>query len=400
MWLLFVACSGLQSSKADDGAVVILSVEPDRGPPEGGTAVVIEGEGFTDDAEVYFGELDVDATRLDETHIVAVSPALGIEATVSLEVRGALGEAEWPNGFLYTDGEDDSGTTTTTWDSDSDTDSDSDSDADSDADTDTDTTTPGTGVGMIGGVIEFSRTQIACPACIGAASEFDVYAMARIHEPSNGSWTDWMPYNGSCQNDPAPVTPGELGYDLGSWIYLTVGSESLGLRSQNDTGTTYDAGALSVDDYISNASYTLEVPDGGVFGSFSVPNAVLAPDGFSDIQPFEMLYTNPASAFSASISQSGQTFTWDPYGGSGTFVILISVYSSDGVTYYGSVMCQDGDTGSMYVPGGYLGGYPRGSLVTVTLVRYQIERFVVPFNGSEVESVGKSGVLGTGVIGR
>ena len=58
-------------------------------------------------------------------------------------------------------------------------------------------------------------TQIACPACVGASSEFDIFAELYLHQPTGGDYFDALTPVGSCtttiydshvSNQPLPAT--------------------------------------------------------------------------------------------------------------------------------------------------------------------------------------------------
>ena len=48
------------------------------------------------------------------------------------------------------------------------------------------------------GFAEISLTQIACPACMGVSSEFDISANLKLHQPTNGGYNDQMTPIGTC----------------------------------------------------------------------------------------------------------------------------------------------------------------------------------------------------------
>ena len=111
-----------------------------------------------------------------------------------------------------------------------------------------------------------------------------------------------------------------------------------------------------------------------------------------------LLYTTIQSAFTAQIRKNNAAFTWSPSGGTGTFVILIQVYSPNGANYLGSLTCQGNDNGSMVIPSSQLQSYPTGALLAVSLFRYQIENATLPGSGDSVEGIASLGVMGTGVL--
>lgn len=384
MILLFAACGGVgldaTNTKVDSGsAVVIEKLDPDWGPPDGGTEVSILGQGFEGAVTVSFGDLEVPSTRLDPNTLLIASPYLGFEAAVDVTVRSELGSATLAGGFTYahsappddTGGGDDSG---------------GDDSGQS-------------GSGLSGGLVELNLIQIACPDCLGYTTDMDISAAAKLHDPVRGSWMAWMPSPGSCALNPSPSTPTADGLDAGEWLYLSSGSVSIGMRrSSGSGGFLYEAANLTNADYNRTAQYKLSAEGGSDLSAFEIPNALLTPQGFVSITPEEMLYTQIQSAFSARISSRGQNFTWANSGGSGTFVILVDIYDGRTGNPLGSVLCHGSDNGSMQVPGGYLGSFPVGSLLVVTMIRYQLGEVVRPTDGATLETVGKVGVMGTGLL--
>ena len=52
----------------------------------------------------------------------------------------------------------------------------------------------------------------------------------------------------------------------------------------------------------------------------------------------------------------------------------------------------------MVIPSSQLQSYPAGSLLAVSLFRYQIETATLPGSGDSVEGIASLGVMGTGVL--
>jgi hypothetical protein len=77
-------------------------------------------------------------------------------------------------------------------------------------------------------------------------------------------------------------------------------------------------------------------------------------------------------------------------------MILLTVYNSAGTAILGNVLCRGEDNGSLHVPSGYLGSFPRNGLVSITLMRYQIESSTIDANGSTLEGIASIAVQGTG----
>jgi hypothetical protein len=254
--------------------------------------------------------------------------------------------------------------------------------------------------GLVGGLVEMSRLQIACPACFGAAAELVVSASAAFHEPADRSWFSGYPDRGSCAVNRVGDPPTTERLDVGEWAYLTSGSTSIGLRrTVGASGVMYTADGLSEADFRSTAAYGLTVPDGGDLGPLDVSDAVTTPQGFDSIEPIGLLYTNPSSAFAEPLRRAGpNTFTWSGSGGSGDFVVQIDVYDPDGAALIGTVACRGPDNGALTVPGTMLAAYPAYSLLAVYLYRLETGGFVLDANGATVETSGIIGVIGTGYL--
>jgi hypothetical protein len=349
-----------------DSPVQVLSIDPSWGSPGGGTVVTIEGEGFEGAIDVYFGNAPVNVTKLGPDTLMVTTPAAGAEMTVDVQVISELGQATAVDGFSYSDSQPD----------------------------DTDDVT---GTGKTGGVIEFSHLQTMCPQCFGVP-EITVTASAAFHDPKNGSWMDWMPSLGSCALNPSSQPLSSSFVDVGNWVYLSTGSRTLALsKSQSASGPSYVANSSSSDDFVRTAYYDLQAPDGGSLGAIEQTDALLTPMGFDSIEPMELLWFDPSDAFDAYIAKSGASFSWSP-AGSGTFSILLGVYSANGSSLLGTVLCRDYDKGYMVIPGNYLSSFPNYSLVAVYLYRYETSESVLANNGSTLEGVASMGVLGTGTL--
>ena len=361
---------GDDTAASDDGAVQITEVDPDSGPLEGGTTVYVRGEGFYGDITVYFDDTLISATRLTSNEILLVTPSSSTAKAVDVRVKSDRGETTAPWGFTYSDGGGGEDT----------------------GDTEDNS-------GLTGGFAEVGILQIACPDCFGLSSNIDVYADAAFHTPVSGSWFDWMPASGSCEVEPTATSPASSLLSVGDWVYLSSGSTSVGMRSTTTTGGVYyEASGLGVSDFKFSSGYDLSVPDGGSIGSFDINDAVVTPQGFTTVTPAELLYSSPSSAFAAMISRSGETFGWVPSGGSGTFMITVAAYSASTGQYIGSAVCRGPDNGSLRFPGSVLASFPAGSLLAVYMTRYSLETTEISANGSSLEAVATSGVLGTGVL--
>jgi len=350
----------------DAAGVTIQAITPNYGSIHGGTQVVITATGLEGEVKVFFGNARLDVTPLSATQVQVTTPDAGAALSVDVTVRSDLGEDVWQSGYAFSDsGPVDPGTG------------------------------GDTGNGLIGGLIELSRTQVACPTCLNMPGEFDVQAGFALHSPTNTSWSASLPPIGSCALNPPSNGPSVTRLDLGQWAYLRSGSTNLPLLRTNATGgVTYLASNLQVNDYISNAAYEIEVPSGGGgVAPFTLTNALRAAEGFDSIGPYELMYGGEAGAFTAQVSGSSQVFTWSPAGAGDDFVVDLGAYDAYTGDYLGHVVCRGNDSGSMVVPTGSYMTPPL--LLTVGLYRRKITRTASPIDGSTIEAIATSGFLGT-----
>lgn len=340
----------------------VSDIEPHYGPTAGGNEVTITGGGFEGTVSVRFGNATVDAAVLDASSISVTAPDAGMELQVDVVVRSDLGETVVEGGYTFTD-----------------------SDIPDD--------TAGGDIEGVGGVVEFSHLQIACTDCFGTTSP-QVSAFAAFHHATSSTWTEWLPNPGSCVTDPSSVPPTSSFLDVGQNVHLVAGSNSLTLTRTTVGGDVqYDAGSLGDSDFQRTTAYDLEAADGGAWGPFTVVDAVTTGQMITSLYPIELIYTQPQQAFGRGLLD--QPIVYSPYGGSGTFVVLLGFYSSNGANYLGSVVCRDYDNGTFTLHQGYTRSFPSGSLVAVYMYRYQIEWTPMPAAGSYIESVTSIGVVGT-----
>ncbi len=345
------------------------ALDPDWGPTSGGNQVAISGAGFVGAVGVSFGNAELAVTVVDEQQLTVIAPDAGVEATVDVTVRSDLGEVLLEGGYSFSDDgpppPDDTGETTT--------------------------------IDGIGGVVEFSHLMVACTTCFDPPYEaITVSAGAAFHEPAQQSWTEWLPDIGQCVTSFDNSPPASSFMDLGEMVYLNSGSLSIALVRTYDSGSVeYQPGStLDNDDFSQNAAYDLLVPDGGELGAFELEDAVITGQHFSDIQPVGLIYTDPQSAFAPVLSASNATISYAPSGGTGSFLVLLGIYTPQG-QYSGTVLCRDNDDGSITIPSSYFSGALPGSMLTVQMMRYQIEWTEAPTLGSFLESVVSIGILGT-----
>lgn len=277
-----------------------------------------------------------------------------------------------------------------------------DTDAPDDTAPDTVDDTTHDATGLVGGLVEMSRMQVACPSCFGASSDMLVSASAAFHEPASQTWFGGYADRGSCAVNRVGSPPTTPRIDVGDWVYLTSGSTSIGLRrTVGDSGVMYTADGLSEADFRSTAAYGLSAPDGGDLGPLDVSGAVTTPQGFTSITPAGLLYTNPNAAFTEPLYGSGgNVFTWSGSGGSGDFVVQIDVYDPSGSSLLATVACRGPDNGAMTVPGSMLASYPAYSLLAVYVYRLELGSFVLDANGATVETSAIVGVIGTAYLER
>lgn len=242
----------------------------------------------------------------------------------------------------------------------------------------------------IGGYIHYYLRQIACPACVGEYHEITLEFVARFHQKVNGSYTDWIPPQGQCTNSIMRTAPTVSIIDLGPSIkaqspgggYIFATKDSQGIyRQMLNSDSTYDRDAV----------YDLKRDDQYItsFTSFH---------GFDSIEPYELRYVDPSYAFAVPIYRSGATFWWAPYGSNSTFTITLAVYSPDGSSLLGYVVCSGADSGMMTIPGQYLSSYPYWGLVAVHMTRHKIDRVLWEEQNTFIETHMEWEVVGTGHI--
>lgn len=360
-------------SAEPDGDVVIAEVNPTSGSTAGGTEVTIAGSGFDGEIAVTFGGVPArNVVKVDAATIVCETPSVNQAVTVDVKVVSELGEATRPGGFRFVEGED-----------------------------------PDTGGGddsgdlpgdAMGGVVQFSLLQVACPACFGLSDEFQIWAEAAFHEETATSWLDWIPNPGTCVENPTSTAPSGPYRDLGDYAYLQAGSASVPLVATRDQdGTTYLSAALTSDDFPRNTSFDLSAQGGADGDAFTVQSALKTPNTFDSISPSALLYTQPNQAFSAAFPRSGASIYWSPPGGGEFLVVRLDVYNPEGTALVSTVVCTDADDGQMDIPGSALSSLPSGGLVAVYVLRYNVTNFSFPDGGSG-EGASMLGVLGTAVI--
>jgi len=239
---------------------------------------------------------------------------------------------------------------------------------------------------------EIHFRQIACPACVGEPSEFDITANLALHYPTSGTYTDWLTPVGTCVTDifETHVSTQPLTATQSATFRPNVFDSSISL-SPSGQGEWTNQNILEYQ-YERSARYTVVTEHGTIDSAFE------SIEGFDSIEPYTLLWIDPSYAFEAVISKTGTSFTWSPVVSNSQFEILIAVYSPDGSQLLGLVSCMEDDVGYMAIPGTYFQSYPYWSLASVHLIRHRTGRVpVVDLNGY-FESHMQWEVVGTGHV--
>lgn len=347
----------------------ITAIDPATGPLAGGTSVQILGEGFGLDPQVFFGNLELDATVLGSGQLLVTSPEVPVAGPVDVKVVNGDEETVAYQGFYYAQGG---------------------GDADTDADTDTDTDTDITVTGLTEGLVEYSYLVYGCPECFSAPSSLEFSIAAAFHDPVNASWLDDLPPQGTCETTSVSSPPASSYNDLGTWAYVSAGSTSVGL--QRGSAGVYVSSSLSSDDKLWNSAYDLQVPDVG----WTVNDVMETSSGFDDVQPISIL--NPSQSAFTDINRNNVTFTWSPSGQSESFLIWLTIYNPAGSAVIGELYCHTEDNGGATLPASLFTGYPSGALMSIQLSRRQGSSQVNPTTGNTLEGASYIGLLGTATL--
>ncbi len=262
-----------------------------------------------------------------------------------------------------------------------------DEDTDTNTDTDTDTdSSPQIDYNLVSGHAEIHFTQIACPACVGVSSEFDIFAELTIHMPTGGDYFDALTPVGTCTTNiydsyvsSQPLTATQPAY------FNDISLSPAGQGFWTNTN-------LYEYQYSRNTYYNVSTEHG------VIQNAFQTLEGFDSIEPYTLLWVDPSYAFDAPISKSGTNFTWYPVVPNSQFEIMIAVYSPDGSQFLGAVSCMENDVGYMNFPGSYLQSYPSWSLAAVHLIRHRTGLVEAPDIQGSFSSHMMWEVVGTGHI--
>jgi len=264
-------------------------------------------------------------------------------------------------------------------------------------DVDTDTSDSGnqTDLSQIVGYVELGLMQASCPYCLGVPQEINITTFARFHSPTGASHTSWIPQSDGCR-DYYETSVSATNLDIGSIVTLqnNFGDNISLTKNYDSTGVIYENGYLLESNFRRNTVHDLITEDKLAEGVIETLR------GFDYIEPYTMLYVDPSYAFQAPIKRyADNTFTWGPSGDSNSFfTIHVSVYSTDGSSYYGTVICRSPDAGYMTIPGSYFTQYQPGNLASIHLMRHRIfTNQYVDFDGT-IEGYSWWEVIGTGYI--
>ncbi|MCB9778856.1 MAG: IPT/TIG domain-containing protein [Alphaproteobacteria bacterium] len=381
----------------DHGPVWVDEVEPNWGPTDGGTRVVIRGGGFEGEVGVRFGGADLTVTVINDGEVVVFSPEAAVETGVDVTVTSDLGEFVVPGGFTYSDSGPPTGGDSGSSDGGGGDGGSTGGDGGG-GDGGGDGGGGGSAAGKVSGLVEYYYEVIACPSCFGVTEQLNIGGSARFHSPLSGSWNDWMPAKGSCSSSSSAGELTSSTEDVGDWVYIESGSTSVGLRRVTAGGQVrYEATGLTQAQYVRNASWDVNVASGS-WGGFEAPGVLkTVSDGFDDVQPVAIL-EDGTRAFSATIRAANATLTWAPTGISDSFITILGVYRAADGSYIGQVLCHTDDTGSVTIPASMLSSFPTGSLLAVYMYRYQLEDGINPVDGSTIEGVTMFGLIGTGTL--
>jgi len=242
----------------------------------------------------------------------------------------------------------------------------------------------------IGGYVHYYLRQVACPACMGESNEITVEFDARFHEKTFDTYTRHIPEQGQCTESITQTWPSISLMDMGAEIKAN--TPSAVIHAYKTSQNNYFYAWYSDETYIRDTVHTISRADNYEFASFTSFH------GFDSIEPYELRYVDPSYAFAAPIYRSGATFWWAPYGTNTTFTITLAVYTQDGSSLLGYVVCSGGDSGMMTVPGQYLSSYPTWSLVAVHMARHKIELVPWEEQNTYLETHMEWEVVGTGHI--
>lgn len=221
------------------------------------------------------------------------------------------------------------------------------------------------------GFIEYGFIQASCPYCLGLPTEISSWFYGRFHERTGSNHAAWVPREDEYCREyyESPVTSVNL--DIGSSILLSSGAYAYNMtKTYDSTGVVYQSPTYTTDsNYTRDTSLSVSI-DGQSLTSETFESL----HGFDYVEPYTMLYTDPSYAYAAQINKTTNSFSWGPSGDIDSFfTVQVSVYSYDGASYYGTVICRGPDIGSITIPGSYFLSYPSGSLVSIHMIRHRMK---------------------------
>jgi len=387
--LLSLGCAfGLLPSTKEEAASTatrIESIAPAFGPPSGGTAVTIEGEGFAGDVTVTFGGVFGLSPTLADGKITVTTPPLGLSQVVDVVVKTDNGEDTLPGGFEFrrrSSGGDSGG-------------GGGGGGGDSGGSPDTDTVPDYTG--MVGGSATYTYVDHACPTCFGYAWGAAPYASgtAILHAPANGSWLSWIPASGACLTGVSPNSLASAARDAGSSLVMNDGSQDVTFSGGG--GASYSTGELAAASYTLGGTWALAASGGADVAAFTTPSALRTPADFTSIEPAALLTEPSNTAFTTRFGVSGGTaLTWSP-AEEGDFVLIILEASNASSGQLGSTTCRTPDDGAFVVPADAANIWPSTSLLKVRIQRWSVTETVLP-DGSTFEGIGITERVATGTV--
>ena len=236
------------------------------------------------------------------------------------------------------------------------------------------------------GIASIHFRQIACPACVGETSEFDISAYLKLHYPTDGSYLDYLTPVNTCTAD----------------IYNThVSSQPIDasqVASFNDIQLSPSGQGEWVNSYVYEYQYARNTPYTITTQHGSITNAFTTVEGFDQINPYTLLWIDPSYAFEAVISKNGTLFSWTPTLPGTQFEIIVAVYSPDGSQFLGAVSCMSNDAGSMTIPGTYVAAFPYMSLAAVHFIRHKTESTISQELNGTLQTHMMWEVVGTGHV--
>ena len=81
-------------------------------------------------------------------------------------------------------------------------------------------TQPSTGPEGVGGYFNYYVRQVACPACVGEPQGISIDLLAKFHDPTNQTHTEWIPQQGECTNTLTFTSPSIALKDVGASILM------------------------------------------------------------------------------------------------------------------------------------------------------------------------------------